>query len=77
MLNDGQWHCPTNELYMKDDRKRLSELNQIGFQIIGEKCNLGHNHNSRVLMRKLVKQVDWWRLPQYQSPKQTVPSRLF
>lgn len=62
LLADAEWHClNTPSFFMKDDRKRISELNVIGkaegFEIIGEKCNgkCGVNHTSPVKMRKLVK----------------------
>src|SRR3990167_7880940 len=54
MHEDGQWHCPTKELYMKDDRKRYSELRQKGYVFESIPCNLGHNHNSGVFMRRLI-----------------------
>lgn len=40
---------------MKDDRKRISELNGMGYEIIGIKCDnhCGVGHSSRVLMRKM------------------------
>ena len=55
---------------MKDDRKRISELNEIGFEIIGFKCDrrCGVKHSSRVLMRKLKHSPEG-----YQSPK-TAPT---
>ena len=51
---DGTWHCPTKELFMKDDRKRYSELRQKGYVFDSRPCELGHNHLSRVFMRKLI-----------------------
>lgn len=53
MLADMKWHCPTNELFIKDDRKRFSELRQKGYVFESIPCEL-HNHNSRVVMRRLV-----------------------
>lgn len=54
-LQDGKWHCMANDFFIKDDRKRISELNRMGFNIIGFKCDrtCGIKHSSRVLMRKM------------------------
>lgn len=49
--------------YMKDDRKRISELNSMvengehPYDIVGERCRgiCGEKHQSHVYMRKLVK----------------------
>lgn len=59
-LADGRWHCMANQFFMKDDRKRISELNGSGYEIIGMKCDksCGVNHSSRVLMRKLKRRPD-------------------
>ncbi len=63
LLEDGEWHCLTNELYMKDDRARISHMNkgtegnllQRNLKIEGKHCDFsGHNHNSRLYMRRLV-----------------------
>ena len=54
LLSDGRFHCPTVELYMKDDRSRFSELRDMGYDIESPKCNFGHNHSSRVVMRRLI-----------------------
>lgn len=54
-LADGDWHCMANaNFYMKDDRKRISELNRSGYQILGKPCDgrCGVKHSSRVFMRK-------------------------
>lgn len=56
-LEDGDWHCMANaDFYMKDDRKRISELNAKGYVIQGSKCDgrCGKKHTSPVLMRRLV-----------------------
>lgn len=55
LLSDGRYHCPTNELFMKDDRRRFSDLREKGFEFHSPKCDLGHNHNSGVVMRKITK----------------------
>jgi hypothetical protein len=60
MLRDGLWHCPTKECFIKDDRKRISELSRMRtfdgkkiYNIEGQPCTL-HPHTSRVYMRRLV-----------------------
>lgn len=55
-LEDGEWHCfATPSFFIKDDRKRISELNEAGYNIIGMKCDgrCGTSHSSGVFMRKL------------------------
>lgn len=56
MLEDGLYHCPTVELYMKDDRKRISELIKGGYNILGDKLcdNPNHGHISRIKLRRLA-----------------------
>lgn len=60
MLEDGNYHCPTLELFMKDDRKRISELNKGGYTIIGDKIctNSEHHHTSPVKLRRLISSPD-------------------
>ena len=59
-LRDGDWHCMAGaNFFMKDDRKRISELNQKGFVIQGVPCDKEAsgctvNHNSNVYMRRIV-----------------------
>lgn len=56
-LADGKWHCMTSkDFFMKDDRKRISELNQKGYTIESSKCDrrCGIQHSSPVLMRRLL-----------------------
>ena len=56
-LADGEWHCGTELSYMKDDRKRISELRQKGYLIEGISCDGRCNtiHKSKNLkMRRLV-----------------------
>ena len=56
-LENGDWHCMANaNFFMKDDRKRISELNQKGYKIIGMPCDrrCGVSHASNVLMRQLI-----------------------
>lgn len=42
--------------FIKDDRKRISELNEMGYEIVGQPCDkrCGTNHSSGIFMRKLV-----------------------
>lgn len=56
-LKGGHWQCfASDKFFIKDDRKRISELNQSGYRIIGTPCDgrCGINHHSRVFMRRLV-----------------------
>lgn len=61
-LRDLEWHCQTEWLgLIKDDRKRISELNQTymrekGYEIIGQRCDgrCGKKHSSTLFMRKAV-----------------------
>ena len=56
LLSDGEYHCPTAELFMKDDRKRISELRKMGYEFDSPPCDkkCGINHSSRVVMRRLM-----------------------
>lgn len=64
ILRDQKWHCVFTELVIKDDRKRISEINQkldpYGYEIIAFKCDgrCGVNHASRIQMRRLMKRSD-------------------
>ena len=53
-LWDREWHCMAGN-YMKDDRTRISELKDMGFDIVGRPCEsrCGKTHSSRLHMRKL------------------------
>lgn len=55
LLSDHKWHCgqELNDLYIKDDRRRITDLKRKGYQIESQLCNLGHIHNSRLYMRRL------------------------
>ena len=46
----------TTNFYMKDDRKRISELVEMGYNIEGRRCDNRCNvqHSSNVFMRRLV-----------------------
>ncbi len=58
-LQDGEWHCMASvDFYMKDDRKRISELIAKGYVIEGESCKsiesgCAKQHSSKVYMRRL------------------------
>lgn len=56
LLEDGEYHCPTHEKFMKDDRTRFSELKKMGYVILGDKyCDIpAHNHRAKVKLRKWV-----------------------
>lgn len=55
LLTDGMWHCPTKELFMKDDRARISSLRKKGYVIEDKLCdgNCGMKHYSKPKMRRL------------------------
>lgn len=57
LLLDGNTHCPTVELFMKDDRTRISELRKMGY-VFDESAGIckepTHNHGSKVKLRKLL-----------------------
>lgn len=62
VLRDKAWHCSSEFGYIKDDRKRISELNEEymkskGYEIVGKKCDgrCGKKHSSGLFMRKAVK----------------------
>ena len=64
-LRDGRFHCQTEWLdRIKDDRKRISELNQTymlerGYIIVGRKCDgrCGKTHTSGLYMRMARKRT--------------------
>lgn len=64
ILRDGSWHCVFSELVIKDDRKRISEINvklePHGYEIIAYKCDgrCRINHSSRIFMRRLMKKSE-------------------
>lgn len=55
LLSDGKWHCGNEitSLFIKDDRKRISELREKGYNIISELCDCGR-HTSNIFKRKLI-----------------------
>jgi hypothetical protein len=60
LLSDYTWHCGNeiNALYIKDDRKRISDLTKKkGFRIESRRCAIkDHNHVSPILMRRLTEE---------------------
>lgn len=55
LLEDGRWHCPTAELYMKDDRARITALKRKHFTIIDQWCTDPlHAHYAKLKKRKIV-----------------------
>jgi len=56
---DMQWHCSTSYEFIRDHRKRISELNlgylkEKGYYLHAVKCDgrCGKTHNSMVAMRR-------------------------
>jgi hypothetical protein len=58
----GGWVCTTvfDTEYIRDHRKRVSELIQQGYKIISEQCKgeCGRSHSSNIFKRKLVEQKE-------------------
>ncbi len=62
-LHRGQdWVCATAYAFIRDHRKRISELNngylkERGYKFVGEKCDgrCGKTHSSALFMRKVVR----------------------
>lgn len=52
---NGDWVCSTIIEYMRDHRKRYSELSQKGYTFEAKPCNkqCGTQHSSRLFMRRL------------------------
>lgn len=56
LLSDNQWHCAKeirDKIFAYDYRKRISELNQKGFEIKSEPCH-DHNHSSNLHRYKFI-----------------------
>jgi hypothetical protein len=56
---DRKWHCSTEYEYIRDHRKRISELNngylkEKGFRLVGKPCDgrCGKTHSSTLYMRR-------------------------
>ena len=85
--SDGQWHCSTEIEYIRDQRKRISELNaeqreKTGydmFEAISCDGRCGKTHNSRLFMRRLNRQKqeeeklykEKWELPKPEKQEKT------
>jgi hypothetical protein len=61
-LRSKDWVCSSEFGYIKDDRRRITDLNrgymaEKGYKIIGEPCDgrCHKNHSSGLFMRKAVK----------------------
>ncbi len=57
LLSDYEVHCTAHEMYMKDDRSRISELRKEGYlfdENIGTCKDLSHNHGADLKLRKLI-----------------------
>lgn len=59
---DLGWHCSTEYEYIRDHRKRISELNngylkEKGYHLIGRQCDgrCGKNHSSTLFMRRAIR----------------------
>jgi hypothetical protein len=53
---DGQWVCSTAIEFIRDQRKRISELNAGGYVFEAQPCDrrCRKAHHTRLLMRRLV-----------------------
>ena len=58
----GEWICSTAYEYIRDHRKRISELNEgylkeRGYQLVGKRCDgrCGKKHSSTLFMRRAEK----------------------
>jgi len=56
LYQDGEWHCSTAIEYVRDFRKRISELQREGYTFASQKCSgiCGVKHSSNVHMYKLL-----------------------
>lgn len=50
----GGWVCSTDIEFMRDHRKRYSELAHKGYVFDSKPCDM-HNHSSRLFMRRLTR----------------------
>lgn len=50
-----EWVCSTAIEFIRDQRKRISELNHMGYTFEAKPCDgrCGKKHNSRLYMRRL------------------------
>lgn len=56
LYKDGQWHCSVEITFIRDYRKRLSEMNHAGFVFESRICDgrCGVKHNANVHMYRLT-----------------------
>lgn len=54
--SNREWHCSTEIEYIRDQRKRISELNAGGYTFDSRPCDrrCGRIHSSRLYMRRLT-----------------------
>ena len=82
-LSDGQWHCSTELDYMRDARKRISELNKPEVRIDGISCDgrCGTTHKSKSLkMRRLMAFLspsESFQVAETASPCVFTPEKVF
>jgi hypothetical protein len=81
VLRDKGWHCSSEFGYIKDDRRRIFELNEgymlsKGYQIEGKRCDgrCGKNHSSGLFMRRAVKISDVPLEEQFQNYWLSIPA---
>lgn len=55
LYSNGEWKCSTAIQFVRDFRKRISELNIEGYVFDSEKCDgrCGIKHNSNIHMYRL------------------------
>lgn len=68
-----EWVCSTTIEYMRDHRKRYSELSQKGYTFEAKPCdmNCGTSHSSRLFMRKLLSNPLLNKYQQFHLQKQS------
>jgi hypothetical protein len=80
---DMKFHCSTEYEYMRDHRKRISELNlgylkEKGYYLKAVKCDgrCGKNHNSMVAMRRAERVTPLATQPQPTQPQKATGAPL-
>lgn len=56
LYKSGDWVCSSKVLYMRDFRKRVSELNREGYTFESKKCDksCGTSHTSSIHMYRML-----------------------
>ena len=56
LYKDGEWHCSSEIQFIRDFRKRISEMNESGYQFDSIACDrrCGIKHNSNIHMYRLI-----------------------